>query len=303
MLSVEMKDDRSEIIHYDFEDCPIYIRKALLSSYSNFEAPVHWHDDIEFIAVQQGEMNYNVNGEIITVRENEGIFVNSRQLHCGFSKTKSECDFICVLIHPMLLCISQTLEQKYVVPLLKDQNMPYIKLSADIPWQKELLGCIEDMYRAKDDAAAPLSVSSLFLKIWSILFRNSNTSVVVENQSNDFTVLKNMIGYIQKFYREKISLADIAQSGAVGQSKCCKLFDKYIGVTPNTYLTQYRLNQSMWYLKNTDMTITETAQAVGFSGSSYYAEAFRKRCNQSPSEYRKANLPFKDCPDSFKNIR
>lgn len=290
MLSVEMKDDRSEIIHYDFEDYPIYIRKALLSSYSNFEAPAHWHDDIEFIAVQQGEMNYNVNGEIITVKENEGIFVNSRQLHCGFSRTKSECDFICILVHPMLLCVSRALEQNYVVPLLK--AMPYIKLSADVPWQNALLSCITDMYRVRDDAAAPLTVSALFLKAWSIIFANSNASVPQRNPSSDFTTLKNMIGYIQKFYREKISLADIALSGAVGQSKCCKLFDKYIGITPNTYLTQYRLNQSMWYLKNTDMTITETAQAVGFSGSSYYAEAFRKWCNQSPSEYRKANRSF-----------
>ncbi len=294
MLSVELKDDLSEIVHYTFEDYPIYIRRALLSSYNNFEAPPHWHDDIEFIAVLHGEMNYNVNGEIISIKQGEGIFVNSKQLHCGFSKTKSECDFICVLIHPMLLCISQKLEQKYVVPLLKNQNAPYIKLAVDVPWQKEVISCIVGMYRTKDDAIAPLTVSSLFLKMWSLLFGNSNTCTVLKKQSSDFTVLKNMIGYIQKFHSNKITLADIAQSGAVGQSKCCKLFDKYIGVTPNTYLTQYRLHQSMWYLKNTDMTITEIAQTVGFSGSSYYAEAFRKWYKKSPTEYRKTNLPFDD---------
>ncbi len=288
MPSVDLTDDRSEIVHYDFEDYPIYVRKALLSSYNNFEAPPHLHDDIEFIAVLQGEMNYNINGEIITVRQNEGVFINSRQLHYGFSKTKTECDFICILIHPLMLCVSQSIEQKYVVPLLKNQNVPYIKLSADTQWKKELLRCILSMYHAKENPVAPLIISSLFLKIWSIIFENSNTSVSLKNQNSDFTILKNMIGYIQKFYREKITLDDIATAGAVGQSKCCKLFNKYIGVTPNAYLIQYRLHQSTWYLKNTDMTITEIAQAVGFSGSSYYAEVFRKWCNNSPSEYRKA---------------
>ena len=39
--------------------------------------------------------------------------------------------------------------------------------------------------------------------------------------------------------------------------------------------------------KNTDMTITEVAGTVGFSGSSYYAESFRKWCKKSPSEYRR----------------
>lgn len=119
------------------------------------------------------------------------------------------------------------IEQKYVVPLLENQNVSYVKLSADKPWQKELLYCIASMYRAKDDIVAPLTVSSLFLKMWSILFSNLNTSMSSENQSNDFTVLKNMIGYIQKFYRKKITLDNIALSGAVGQSKCCKLFNKY----------------------------------------------------------------------------
>lgn len=183
-------------------------------------------------------MNYNINGEIITIRQDEGVFINSRQLHYGFSKTKTECDFICILLHPLMLCVSQSLEQKYVVPLLQNENLPYTKLSTDIPWQEELLACIRSMYHAKDDKAAPLTISSLFLKIWSILFENSNTSVSAKSRNNDFTTLKNMIGYIQKFYREKVTLDDIAAAGAVGQSKCCKLFDKYIGVTPNTYLIQ-----------------------------------------------------------------
>lgn len=287
MLSVDLKDDRSEIVHYNFKDYPIYMRKALLSSYNNFEAPPHWHDDIEFISVLQGEMNYNINGEIITIKRNEGVFVNSRQLHYGFSKTKSECEFICVLIHPLMLCISEAIEQNYIVPLLENQSVPYIKLSAETPWQKESFDCILNMYNAKDDTVAPLMISCLFLKIWSLIVKNAAVSESPKTQSNDFTVLKNMIGYIQKFYQEKITLDDIAKEGAVGQSKCCKLFNKYIGITPNAYLVRYRLNQSAWYLKNTDMSIAEIAQAVGFSGSSFFAETFRKQYHKSPSEYRK----------------
>lgn len=287
MLSVEMKDDRSEIVHYDFEDYPIYIRRALLSSYNNFEAPPHWHDDIEFILVLKGEMSYNINGEIISVGQNEGVFVNSKQIHFGFSKAKNECDFICVLVHPMLLCVSRAAEKQYVEPLIENQAAQYIKLSADIPWKNDVMNYILSIYNSKNDPAAPLSVISLSLKIWSVLFEHSDSSSPPTRQNGDFTILKNMIGYVRKSYREKISLDDIALSGAVGQSKCCKLFGKYIGTTPNEYLIRYRLHQSTDYLKNTDMSITEIAQAVGFSGSSYYAEAFRKRYGKSPTEYRK----------------
>lgn len=289
MPSMKLKDDQSEIIHYNFYDCPICILNPSLSSCTGFEAPPHWHNDIELIAVLRGEMSYNINSEIISLKENEGVFVNSGQLHYGFSKTKTECDFICILLHPLMFCMTQTLEQDYVLPLIKNQNLPYIKLSVEMPWARELLSCILSIYNAKDDAVAPLIVSSLLLKIWSLIIENSETPISAKNQNEDFVILKNMIGYIQKYYSERITLEDIASAGAVGQSKCCKLFGKYIGVTPNAYLNQYRLHQSTWYLKSTDMTITEIAQTVGFLGSSYYAEVFRKWCNKTPSEYRKAN--------------
>jgi len=288
MLSIDMNDDCSEIVHYDFEEYPIYIRKALLSSYNNFEAPPHWHNDIEFIAVLQGEMNYNINGEVITIGPNEGVIVNSRQLHYGFSQTKADCEFICILIHPLMLCVSRAFEEKFVVPLLENQNMPYIKLSNSIEWQSEIYHCILNMYNKRNCISSPLIISSLFLRIWALIFENTKISAVRQFRNDDFTVLKNMIGYIQKHYRAKITLDDIAKAGAVGQSKCCKLFEKHIGTTPNAYLTQYRLHQSIWYLKNTDMPITQIANTVGFSGGSYYAETFRKRYGQSPTEYRKS---------------
>ena len=187
----------------------------------------------------------------------------------------------------MMLCSTQDLEQKYVIPLLRNENISYIKLSKDLQWQKDMLELIQSMYREKEDITAPLIILSSFYKIWSLIYKNSETTLPSKKQNSDFTLLKNMIGYIQKFYKKKITLTDIAKAGMVGQSKCCKLFDQYIGVTPNTYLIRYRLHQSTWYLKNTDMTITEIAQIVGFSGSSYYAEAFRKWFDKSLSEYRK----------------
>ena len=125
MLSVDLKDDRSEIVHYDFEDYPIYIRKALLSSYNNFEAPSHWHDDIEFLMIQSGQMQYNVNGKILTLEQGQGIFVNSRQMHYGFSESHRECEFFCILIHPMLLCTLPAYEKNFVLPLIRNNEVTF----------------------------------------------------------------------------------------------------------------------------------------------------------------------------------
>ncbi len=286
MLSLEMKNDRSEKVHYDYPDYPIYIRRALLSAYSGYAAPAHWHDDIEFTVVLSGEMQYNVNGETVTLAENEGIFVNARQMHFGFSAKKTECDFICILLHPLILCATYAYERDFVLPVLKNRNAAYVKLNAGIPWQEQIVEWVKAIYFGRNEPAAVLKTQNLFSGIWIQLYENTSFEGLSQSRDSDLSTLKKMIGFIQKNYTAKIGLSEIAAAGAVGQSKCCKLFSRYIGQTPNHYLTQYRLDKSTYLLENTDQTVTEIAAAVGFNSSSYYAEAFRKWYGKSPSDYR-----------------
>lgn len=282
-----LKDDYSEKVRYDYPDYPIYIRKDILSAFPNYAAPSHWHDDFEFVTILSGQMQYQVNGEIVTLNQGEGIFINSRQMHFGFSDTQTECEFICVLLHPQLICTTPAYERDFVLPLINHSELPFLHLRADIPWQNAVCRQIRNIFAVRNSSSAQLKIQIFLLTIWTFLYENVPPSKKARPQNNDLMTTKNMVGFIQKNYMNKISLSDIAASGLVGQSKCCKLFSKYLGRTPNMYLNQYRLNKSMGLLKNTDKTITEIANEVGFGGGSYYAEIFRKWVGLSPTEYRK----------------
>lgn len=287
MISIELRDDRSEKIPYDYPDYPIYNRRGMLSLYPNYAAPSHWHDDVELIAVLDGEMDYNVNGGIIKLQKGEGIFINARQMHYGFSDSRMECHFICVILHPLLLCAVPAFEQEFVLPVVCGDRMPFLFLDPKICWQQDILEQIRFMDQVKGERAGPLKIQSAFFRIWSVLYEHvPQDSKNTKLQNNDLTITKNMVGFIQKNYNRKISLADIAMSGAVGQSKCCKLFAKYLGQTPNACLILYRLNKSTELLRDTDMPVTEIALSVGFGSASYYAETFRKWFGESPTQFR-----------------
>ena len=62
------------------------------------------------------------------------------------------------------------------------------------------------------------------------------------------------------------------------------------GETPFDFLLHYRIQQSLPLLSRPELTITEIATTVGFSGASYYSEVFRKYTSCSPTEYRKRIL-------------
>ena len=71
------------------------------------------------------------------------------------------------------------------------------------------------------------------------------------------------------------------------KSNCSVLFHKYVCQTPISYLTRYRLNQSINLLFHTDMSITEISYEVGFNSTSYYSEMFKKYYHCTPREYLK----------------
>ncbi len=285
---IELKDDRSEKVQYDSISYPIYIRRGILSRYPDYAAPSHWHDDIELIAVLDGQMDYNVNGEIIALHKGEGIFVNSRQMHFGFSNSKTECFFICILLDPAILCPTLAYEQDFILPFVRNHNAPYIFLDPNSEWQRDILREIYEIDKCKGQKITPLRVQSSFSKIWSLLYENiSSEDYAASTESADLAAVRNMAGFIQKNYAQKISLQEIALSGAVGQSKCCKLFAKFFGQTPNNYLNRYRLGRSLDLLRTDDKSITEIAMSVGFGSASYFAEIFHKHFGISPTEYRK----------------
>ena len=291
-VSITLNDDRSEKIRYNYPGYPVYMRKALLSQYPEYRAPSHWHDDVEFICVLSGGMKYNINGEIVNLKKGEGIFVNSRQMHSGFSDDGQECRFLCLLFHPMLLCSVFPYENDFVTPLIQNSRTPYLLLCPEqapaAAWQQEILSRLRLLYRNRNSHTAPLRALSSFALIWSLLLEHAPADTAKgKRQSQDLTIVKNMTGFIQKNYRKKISLAEIASSGAVGQSKCCRLFARYFSQSPNEYLNHYRLSKSLDLLHNTDMSVTEIALSVGFGGASYFAETFRKRMGISPTEFRR----------------
>ncbi len=285
---INLRDDRSERVQYDDGVYPIYIRRGILSLYPDYVCPIHWHDDIELIAVLDGEMDYNVNGAIVTLHKGDGIFVNSRQLHFGFSDTRTECAFICILLDPAILCSTLAYEQDFILPVVRNHHAPYIYLEPNNRWHRDILREIYEIDQYKGQKITPLRVLSSFSKIWFLLYENIPSEGYTTNAENDDLVaVRNMAGFIQKNYAQKLSLQKIALSGAVGQSKCCKLFAKFFGQTPNTYLNRYRLGRSLDLLRAGDKSVTEIAMSVGFESASYFAEIFHKHFGMTPTEYRK----------------
>lgn len=283
-MSFSINSDLSENVAYNRPLFPAYAKRGLLSTYPNYSAVSHWHDDIEMNILLSGDMDFNVNGEVVKLKK--GILINSRQLHYGFSKSRQECEFLCVLFHPGLLCANDWFRSRYVMPFFAQHMPPYLILSDEIPWHSDIVNLASELFTAEESELSPFLVQENFFRIFELLYRNfSGESVPVD--SEQLECMRKMMGFIQKNYCSPISLEQIARAGGCCKSKCSSLFKSHLSQSPGQYLIAYRLNKSIDLLLGTTQSVTEIAFAAGFGGSSYYCEAFRKHFGISPKEYRK----------------
>lgn len=287
-IQIPIRHDFSEAIDYIIPQFPIYIRKALLSEYHNFSAVSHWHEDIEFIYIISGEMQYDINGEVVTIYEHEGIMINSRNFHYGYSEKKQECEFICIIIHPSLFSGNNFIKDNYITPFTECSNLPYLLLSNPF-WHQSILKdlmLLYQLYQTSDDFYVESQI--LTCKIFSSLCKNTKEVIHLEKHTTNHLLvqLRKMVQYIQQHYAEPLTLEDIARIGEIGKTSCTTAFRTYMHTTPINYLLAYRMSQSVALLTETDKSITEVAYEVGFHDSSYYTKYFKKYYGMTPREMK-----------------
>jgi AraC-like DNA-binding protein len=97
--------------------------------------------------------------------------------------------------------------------------------------------------------------------------------------------------YLDRHHAEPLSIDGVAQHFHLSRQYFSKLFRRFTGQSPHSYLMEVRLRQARALLEETDLTIQEVATRVGFSDPYYFARAFRTHCGVSPSQYRKCERP------------
>ena len=293
MFQLTVRDDLSEVIAYTSPHLPIRAARGTLSHFSNKAAVCHWHSELECIMVLEGEMHYFVNERVYRLARGTGIIVNANRLHFGYAVDDGDCVFLVLLLHPSLLGGNAYIESHYINPLLYDADSDAILLSEGVEWHRQALFLINTLFQLSQEQPDhyELQIHIQFASLWLLLYENTiakNGSHQRSSLSNSH--LKNMIGYIQKHYAEKIALNDIASAGMMCRSKCCNLFKQTLHQTPFEYVLHYRIQKSLSLLADDDLSITAIAAACGLSGASYYTEVFRKIIGISPSAYRKKQL-------------
>lgn len=94
--------------------------------------------------------------------------------------------------------------------------------------------------------------------------------------------------YVEKNYGNiNLSMNEISDHVNMSSAYLGRLFKQVTGNAFSEYLTKFRLNKACALLRNTDLTVNEISDQVGFTNSSYFYIIFKKNLECTPNQYRK----------------
>lgn len=99
--------------------------------------------------------------------------------------------------------------------------------------------------------------------------------------------VKKAVSFIQSNYCNPIKVTDVANYVCINRSYLYTLFQNYLGMSPQQFLTTFRITKARELLVSTSYPIESIALSCGYSDALVFTKAFHAAKGMSPSQYRK----------------
>ncbi len=99
--------------------------------------------------------------------------------------------------------------------------------------------------------------------------------------------VRTAIEFIQSNYSDNIKVTDIAAYVGISRSYLVTLFQTIVGMSPNEYLTNFRLTRGMEQLTITNLPVSAIASRCGYRDPLVFSKAFKQMVGITPTQYRK----------------
>ncbi len=99
-----------------------------------------------------------------------------------------------------------------------------------------------------------------------------------------------VVAYIAGHLGERMRIPELAKIAGVESTYFTRLFRNCYGMPPIKYILQLRVDAAQQLLWQTDQTVGEIADTLGFSDSFHLSKSFKRLTGLTPTEFRRRRL-------------
>ncbi len=243
----------------------------------------HMHDFFEIIFILSGSCSMLILDQLYQLAESDIITVDSRVIH---ELRASDCVYVSVQMD------QTTLENTFPVPI-----HPEFRCSSQIPGHEkqfdQMRKLIAQMVKNNADQQSGYEIRN-WIYVYQLMdilythFRVEKSMVLYQKNHRYAARMAEITQIIKEHYREDLPLSRVAEMVHLSSPYFSKFFQEQFGMNYLTYLTQFRMNNAIHELINTNKNIEEISADNGFPNSHAFTQAFKKEYGMRPSVYRRS---------------
>lgn len=264
----------------------------------SYVAP-HWHDALEIIYMQEGELKVIVDNKVRELMGNQCMLIGPNQIHATLC-TRPNRAVVCQI--PEGFMEKFIPDTKYLDFIIQDPADTERRQSK-VDMFKNTLSRMQVLGDGEVDGAV-LRFNSLLFEALFQLYHNFS----VKMDKSDFTRrnknlerLKPVLDYVTENYNRAISIHEIAGVAMFEPKYFCRYFKKCMGMTFLEYQNEIRLSKIYEDIVSTDHKISDILEQHGFTNDKLFRRMFRSHFNATPTQLRKEmenyelfGAPYKD---------
>jgi len=239
----------------------------------------HKHDFFHVLSVVSGEFKlWDRRGQGVVIRPGGFLIVPPEWEHSW------RIDERCLALQ---ICFSPFLAEEYgeLFQLFGDIQAEWRLISLG----RELFEVFFKKIEAEFDSSQPGSsvlMHSFLMELFAVALRThcGGEEDINGVKGNDWAVMRRALDYIQRRYRGRISVKDLAANSYLGESRFFQVFKKYAGVSPLNYVAKFRMEKAKALLTCSHMSVSQVADFLGYESIHYFSRAYKRHYGVPPSK-------------------
>jgi AraC-like DNA-binding protein len=252
------------------------------------------HRYFEVLYLCSGSAECHIQDRVLPFRKGDIAIIGSTLYHRLECRPYPQCTIAALFFEPDLIrCDGGSDSAEYLTPfLLQDAAFPHI-VAAESGVPKQVF---ELMLRIRSElpASSPrgrLAVKT-YLKMLLIQLVNqyasyAGTVETFHRQQRDLDRLMPLFHYLGENCGASVQVREAARICRMSESYFMSFFRQVTGLSFIKYLNQYRIERSQLLLANTNESMVDVSQKVGFCDQSYFGTVFHRLVGLTPGAYRK----------------
>ena len=271
---------RKEYITYPY-DMPISVSFLSIENY-----PIHWHNTIEIIYVLEGSLHVDINSTSSKILENNIEIINLDEAHRLYSNEPNKV--LLFHIDPYFFEKYYTdIENMFFYTDTSNENSQNTEVYHELKTFLSIIVCeIVQKTLDYDEEVEKNLINILFHLINNFHYLTYDNEEIKDNE-NLLERYHRIAKYIFNNYNNNITLKDIANKEFLSTHYLSHEIKYATGSSFTDLVNLTRVEESIKLLLDSDKTISDICEEVGFSHSRYFNKHFKNYYGLTPLQYRK----------------